>query len=89
MNLYQYVVAVIMGIFLGWLYERTKSLLPCIALHAAYNLACTMLGSSGIKDSEGSFGTFSPFSWVVALLLGAVGMTVLRRVLLLPASSRG
>jgi membrane protease YdiL (CAAX protease family) len=88
MNLYQYVVAVILGIFLGWLYERTKSLLPCIALHAAYNSAFTLLDFSGFNDTQDSLGVFSSFSWVVALFLGAAGMFVLRRVLLLPANSR-
>ena len=31
------------AVVLGWLYERTRSLIPCIALHAAYNACVTWL----------------------------------------------
>jgi hypothetical protein len=29
--------AIVLGIVSGWLYERCRSLWPCILLHAAYN----------------------------------------------------
>jgi membrane protease YdiL (CAAX protease family) len=88
MNLYQYIAAVCMGMFLGWLYERSKSLLPCIALHAAYNSAWFVLQLSGPIDTQGNFGMFSSFAWLVALLLGAAGTLMLRRILLVPANRR-
>lgn len=43
MNLYQFVVGLTIGLVTGWLYERTRSLWPCITLHAAYNSGLTWL----------------------------------------------
>jgi uncharacterized protein len=37
LNLYQLATALVLGIVSGWLYERCRSLWPCILLHAAYN----------------------------------------------------
>jgi membrane protease YdiL (CAAX protease family) len=37
LNLYQMATALVLGIVSGWLYERCRSLWPCILLHAAYN----------------------------------------------------
>lgn len=37
LNVYQLVTAFAVGIVAGWLYERTRSLWPCILLHAGYN----------------------------------------------------
>lgn len=64
MNTYQYVGAVIIGVFLGWLYERTKSLLPCIGLHAAYSTLC--VAQEGLPQ-------FASSSWLIAMLSGAAG----------------
>ena len=82
MNLYQYVSATIMGMFLGWLYERTRSLLPCIALHAAYNTICVMASASRLDNGTGEFPVAF---WPVALLLGLAGFSMLRRMLVAPA----
>ncbi len=79
MNLYQFIAATILGLFLGWLYERTRSLWPCIALHAAYNTACA-IGTA--------FGTdpVSMLSWLMMVLAGVAGLAILRRMLR-PASA--
>ena len=37
LNLYQMATALVLGIVSGWLYERCRSLWPCILVHAAYN----------------------------------------------------
>ncbi len=37
LNLYQMMTALAIGLVAGWLYERCRSLWPCILLHAAYN----------------------------------------------------
>ena len=37
LNLYQMMTALTLGIVSGWLYERCRSLWPCILLHATYN----------------------------------------------------
>lgn len=83
LNLYQYIAAAITGIFLGWLYERTRSLLPCIALHAGYN-AASLLACSTVPD--GAAVHFTAAFGALALVLGLAGFTMLRRVLAAPAS---
>ncbi|HEX8611707.1 MAG TPA: type II CAAX endopeptidase family protein [Telluria sp.] len=81
MNIYQYVGAVIIGVFLGWLYERSKSLLPCIALHAAYNTACITVDWRDAGTAPESFPVFAASTWLLAMLLGAAGIAILYRVL--------
>lgn len=86
MNIYQYVTALTMGLFLGWLYERSRSLLPCIALHAAYNTSVLLLDDAG-NTREGV--DLSPsLYWIGALMLGLAGMLMLRRCLGVPAARR-
>ena len=82
MNLYQYIAAVLMGVYLGWLYERTRSLLPCIALHATYNATSLMAVSMGPVMFDADTGMVSATFCAVALLLGAAGASALRRMLL-------
>lgn len=79
MNIYQFVVALLMGVLLGWLYERTRSLIPCIALHAFYN-AGAMASSESARAGEAAFGAHAG-EWVLASALAAVGMVVLVRLL--------
>jgi uncharacterized protein len=38
LNLYQGITAFLVGLFLGWLYARTRSLWPCVMGHAFYNM---------------------------------------------------
>jgi len=82
LNLYQFVAAFILGVIAGWLYERSRSLIPCIGLHAAYNSALVVLewtqspGGSSVADS-------SPLlNWLLALAAAAIGAQMLRRTLL-------
>ena len=37
LNIYQLATALAVGVVAGWLYERCRSLWPCILLHATYN----------------------------------------------------
>ncbi|MDM5178542.1 type II CAAX endopeptidase family protein [Massilia sp. DJPM01] len=89
MNIYQYVGAVIIGVFLGWLYERTKSLLPCIGLHAAYNTMCVAQEWSDVREAREGLPEFASSSWLFAMLAGAAGAAFLYRVLHVPAARRG
>lgn len=80
MNLYQFLVGLVLGSFLGWLYQRSRSLLPCIILHMAYNSTLTLLeqfGVGGLGDNALEqlviFGGF--------LFLAARGVDMLRRTL--------
>ena len=78
LNIYQFVVAGLLGLLLGWLYERSRSLWPCILLHASYN--GTVLYSGQPTDSlQGVFGTGS--GWGMSLLCAIVGTELLRRLL--------
>jgi membrane protease YdiL (CAAX protease family) len=82
MNLYQFVGALITGVFLGWLYERTRSLLPCIWLHAVYNSACLVVPActdSGANDF--SFTGVPAVLWGGAFLLALTGAWILQLVL--------
>ena len=88
MNLYQFVVAFVLGIVSGWLYERSASLLPCIALHAAYNTSLTVLELAADSASQQSVFMLSPTFWGAAFLLGGAGIVMLRRLLLVPAGPR-
>jgi membrane protease YdiL (CAAX protease family) len=81
MNLYQFAVGVVIGVFLGWLYERTRSLVPCIALHASYNTTLTVISLSERGDGAGTFSDLSMLSYAAIALLGGAGLLMLRRVL--------
>ncbi|MDO9480741.1 MAG: CPBP family intramembrane metalloprotease [Hydrogenophaga sp.] len=79
MNIYQFVVAFLVGVLLAWLYERTRSLVPGIALHAAHNTGVVAMqlnqGSSELPlDAD-------PLVWVGALCLAALGAWCLARLL--------
>ena len=79
LNIYQFVAALFLGAVSGWLYERSRSLVPCIALHAAYNTALSLLarypsGTDGDADAPISGGF-----WIASLMLAAVGVLYLVR----------
>ena len=84
MNIYQFLVGVAMGTVLGWLYERTRSLIPCIALHAAYN-GTTLLLADWL-DGASPAGVLS-----FMLLAGSAALSggiALRRMLAAPSHRR-
>jgi uncharacterized protein len=84
LNLYQFIVGAVLGALTGWLYERTRSLLPCIALHAAYNTALTVLSLTSETGSGSVDRSASLAIWGAALLVGAVGAYLLHRLLRCP-----
>ena len=75
LNIYQFVAALLLGGVSGWLYERSRSLVPCIALHASYNSALSLLAHAD-GDSQTSI---TGGIWLAAGLLAAVGATCLLR----------
>jgi membrane protease YdiL (CAAX protease family) len=79
LNIYQFVIAFGLGLVLGWLYERTQSLIPCIALHGLYNSSIAALQASGSAD--GGSWDVSPGDWSIAAALAFVGVTLLVRML--------
>lgn len=80
LNVYQFVVAFFLGLLAGWLVERSRSLLPAIALHAALNTSIVLL--------QGQEVDAGPSTWLLALMAGAAGAWVLWRVLVAPAERR-
>ncbi|MFH0134366.1 CPBP family intramembrane glutamic endopeptidase [Variovorax sp. VaC1] len=83
LNIYQFVVGFVLGMVLAWLYERTHSLIPCIALHATYNGTTLLLGDRlGVAPP-------SRLVWaIVAASAAAVcGLLALRAVLVPRATS--
>jgi membrane protease YdiL (CAAX protease family) len=84
MNIYQFVVGFVMGTVLAWLYERTRSLIPCIALHAAYNITTLLLAEW--------LDAASPSRLLRAVLLAlaaAVCGVLALRAMLVPRAARG
>ncbi|MGM9482525.1 lysostaphin resistance A-like protein [Roseateles sp. NT4] len=73
MNIYQCVAASVVGLVIGWLYERTRSLWPGILLHAAYNTTLSL---------DLNTDALSPTQWGIALAGVTLGSVTLRRLLL-------
>jgi membrane protease YdiL (CAAX protease family) len=77
LNLYQFVGAAFMGLLLGWIYLRFRSVLPCVLLHAMYNAAILFIPGVAGVDGQLDAGV-----WVAALpafLLGASALRALAR----------
>ena len=81
LNIYQFVTGLVAGCLLGWLYERTRSLIPGIALHAAFNSGA-MVMSAWAKGPPGNapLGATLP-AWAMSLAAAACGAFALRRML--------
>lgn len=81
LNVYQFAVGLIIGTTLGWLYERTRSLWPCILLHGAYNIAVTAIYYAE-KDGEVAQGWHPSLAyWATAFAFATIGTTWLQRLL--------
>lgn len=81
LNVYQFFLAFWLGLLLGWLFERSRSLLPCIALHAAVNTSVVVLALAEGSQGDSALGEMEVSTWLVALAAAAVGAAILRRVL--------
>lgn len=82
LNIYQFFVALGLGFVLGWLYERSRSLIPCIALHASYSTAVFLSTYYLIPDGAGIVLPSLPASvWIVASGMALLAVLGLRRLL--------
>jgi uncharacterized protein len=81
LNLYQFFVALVIGTLAGWLYERSRSLLPGIALHGAYNATLTLITASQGPAEAGADAAPSATLWLFSLLAAAVAAAALWFVL--------
>ncbi len=81
-NVWQLPASLVTGVFFGWLYFRTRSLLLCILLHAAHNFTFSAFGryveNVAGASSDAATIPFVPW-WVVAagviLLVAGIYMT--------------
>ena len=78
LNIYQFVAALLLGALSGWLYERARSLVPCIALHAAYNTTLWLLTHQAVGDGDADTPISAGF-WIIALVLAGIGWMNLMR----------
>ncbi len=79
LNIYQFVAALLMGAICGWLYARARSLVPCIALHAAYNGALNLLAILAAGTDDATQVTLTGGLWIGSMLLAGVGVLMLVR----------
>lgn len=81
LNIYQFILAFLLGLLLGWLYERSRSLVPCIALHAAVNGSVVVLETSKASVTSLDPFSFPAIAWLGAIIAATVGAAALRRLL--------
>mgnify|MGYP000750589167 CR=1 FL=1 len=83
LNIYQGVPAFLVGLMIGWIYLRVRSLWPCIIAHMAFNLsgyAITML--IGDAGSSSSVPEFAPLPMqILALICTVIGAHLLWKLL--------
>lgn len=81
LNLYQMMTAMAIGIVAGWLYERCRSLWPCILLHASYNAFVTGYYSWIVAHAEsqpsGLGAAFTGSAFVAAIVGGLILLKLL------------
>jgi len=71
LNIYQLATAFAIGIVAGWLYERCRSLWPCILLHATYNASVTWLyAHEGDATSVEGTLAFTACAFIAAIIGG-------------------
>lgn len=85
LTLVQLPVALIMGLFLGWLYVQTRLLWPTILAHALYNLCAILFWSANVDVDSPELlltPTFNSIEILLASLLSTfIGVKMLMRVL--------
>ena len=84
LNLYQLFVGLVLGLLSGWLYERSRSLWPCIGLHGLYNSALWVMWANQDASSTDSLAPASLTAWLLALALAGLGSVWLHRCLAKP-----
>ncbi|PHV12551.1 CPBP family intramembrane glutamic endopeptidase [Chitinimonas sp. BJB300] len=87
LNIYQFVVGVVIGSILGWLYERTHSLYPGIFLHSLYNSVCMYLYYTFYSEDLSYSWEPSTLHWVTAFIFAFIGTSLLRRLLSSPKAA--
>ena len=91
LNIYQFAAGLVLGIVSGWLYERARSLWPCILLHAAYNsiIVWSYFSITSISIEQNDLWQPPMAYWVASFILAFVGVSVLQRLLVTGSSKNG
>lgn len=81
LNVYQFMLAFLLGLLLGKLYERTRSLLPGMLVHGFYNTGVVILAYRSDPDALQATGGFSLQWGLFAAVIGSIGAWLLHRLL--------
>jgi len=81
LNVYQFFLAFLLGLLLGWLYERSRSLIPCMVLHAAVNTSIFFWSTTEESATSQDPLAVSALAWLLAIGAGAIGALGLHRML--------
>jgi membrane protease YdiL (CAAX protease family) len=81
LNAYQFLAAGVLGLLLGLLYDRSRSLIPCVALHAVYNTGAVLLSSSADEGAKTSVFSLPMTVWLLSGLAALLGSVCLWRLL--------
>jgi membrane protease YdiL (CAAX protease family) len=76
LNVYQFFTALLLGVVLGWLYERTRSLWPSILLHAMFN-GFVALSASDAMNFDYSLTWLLAAAFICAVAGGALLLRIL------------
>ncbi|MEF9415149.1 MULTISPECIES: CPBP family intramembrane glutamic endopeptidase [Ralstonia solanacearum species complex] len=80
LNVYQFVGGFLIGLLLGKLYERTRSLLPGMLVHGCYNTAVTILAWRSERSEWTTVADWSPQWCVLAVASGGAGAWLLYKL---------
>jgi hypothetical protein len=81
LDVYQLVSGALLGLPLGWLYVRFRSVLPCIALHAATNgLSSLIANLMGVDVAAADLPVAFVLASVAAFVIGARQLVALTRL---------
>jgi len=75
LNIWQGITGMLAGLFLGWVYWKTRSLVPCILMHAVNNLLAFVLAMYMGTEASGS-DVLGRTVWL-ALSAGSLGVFAL------------
>lgn len=81
LNIYQFVIAFLLGLIAGWLYERSRSLVPSIALHALYNTSLTVVDAWSREGQPEPAAPASITVWFLSVTAALSGAFALNRLL--------
>jgi membrane protease YdiL (CAAX protease family) len=76
MNPWQFIGAFMVGSVMGWVYFKTRSLIPCILMHLVNNLAGFLFLFYSNDTTGITFGLVKSNNWYLAIYLGCIPLFV-------------